>query len=69
MAEKRNTCRIFVGMPEGKKLIGRPRRRWENNIKTDCKEIEWYGVDWIDLAQEKDKWRTLLNTVMKLQVP
>jgi hypothetical protein len=50
MGEKRNACRILVGKPEGKKPLGRPRRRWVENIKIDLIEIEWDGMDWIDLA-------------------
>jgi hypothetical protein len=50
--EKRNVYRIVVGMPQGKRLLGRPRRRWKNNIKTDRREIEWDGIDWIDLAHD-----------------
>jgi hypothetical protein len=50
MGEKRNACRVLVGKPEGKRLLGRPRRRWEYNIKMDLREIGWGGMDWIDLA-------------------
>jgi hypothetical protein len=52
--EKRNACRILVGKPEGKRPLGRPTRRWVDNIKIDLGEIEWDGVDWIDVAQERD---------------
>jgi hypothetical protein len=69
MGEKRNACRILVGNPEGKRPIGRPRRRWENNIRMDLREIGWGGMDWIDLAQDRDRWRVLVNTVMNLRVP
>jgi hypothetical protein len=48
-----------VGNPEGKRPLGRPRRRWVDNIKMDLKEIEWYGTDWIELAQDKDRWRAV----------
>jgi hypothetical protein len=58
-----------VGKPEGKKPLGRPRRRWEDNIRIDLREIEWDGMDWIDLAQDRDQWRALLNTVMNLRIP
>jgi hypothetical protein len=68
MEEKRNAYRILVGNPEGRPL-GRPRRRWVDNIKMDLREIGWDGVDWIDLAQDRDQWRTLVNTVMNLRVP
>jgi hypothetical protein len=57
-----------VGKKEEKRPLGRPRRRWENNIKMDLREIEWGDVDWINLAQERDQWRTLVNTVMNLQI-
>jgi hypothetical protein len=55
MEEKRNAYRILVGQPEGKKPLGRPRRRWVDNIKMDLGEIGWDGVDWIDLAQDRDQ--------------
>jgi hypothetical protein len=58
-----------VGKPEGKRPLGRPRRRWVDNIKMVLREIELGGMDWIDLAQDRDKWRILVNTVMNLQVP
>jgi hypothetical protein len=67
--EKRNTCRILVGKPEGKRPLGRRRCRWVDNIKMDLREIEWGGMDWIDLAQDRDQWRVLVNTVMNLRVP
>jgi hypothetical protein len=60
MREKRNAYRILVGKPEGKRPLGRPRRRWEDNIRTDR-----IGMDWIDLAQDRDQWRALVNMVMK----
>jgi hypothetical protein len=69
MGEKRNTYRILVGKPEGRRPLGRPRRRWVDNIKIDLTEIEWHGVDWVDLAQDRDQWRALVNTVMNLRVP
>jgi hypothetical protein len=69
MGEKRNAYRILVGKPEGKKPLGRPRRRWVDNIKMDLREIGWDGMVWIDLAQERDQWRALVNTVMNLRVP
>jgi hypothetical protein len=58
-----------VGKPEGKRPLGRPRRRWEHNIKMDLREICWGGMDWIDMAQGRDQWRALVNTVMNFQVP
>jgi hypothetical protein len=58
-----------VGKSEGKRPLGRPRHRWENNIIINLRGIGWGGMDWIDLAQDRDKWRALVNTVMKLRVP
>jgi hypothetical protein len=67
--EKRNAFRIMVGKPEGKRPLGRPKCRWVDNIKLDLREIGWDGMDWIDLAQDRDQWRALLNTVMNVCVP
>jgi hypothetical protein len=69
MREKRNAYMILVGKPEGKRPLGRQRRRWVDNIKMDLGEIGWDGRDWIELAQDRDQWRALVNTVMKLGVP
>jgi hypothetical protein len=69
MGEKRNACRILVGKPEGRRPLVRPKRRWVDNIKMDLGEIGWDGVDWVDLAQDGDHWRALVNTVMNLRVP
>jgi hypothetical protein len=69
MGETRNAYRILMGKPEGKKPLGRQRRRWVDNIKIDLREIGWDGTDWIDLAQDRDQWRVLVNTAMKLRVP
>jgi hypothetical protein len=69
MGETRNACTILVGKPEGKRPLGRPRRRWLDNIKMYLREIGWDGVDWIELAQGRDQWRALVNTVMNLRVP
>jgi hypothetical protein len=66
--EKKNAYRILVGKPEGTRPLGRPRRRWEDNIRMDLREIGWGGMEWIDLAQDTDQWRALVNTVMNLRV-
>jgi hypothetical protein len=67
--EKRNAYRLLVEDPEGKKPLGRSRRRWVDNIKMNLREIGWGGMDWIDLAQDRDQWRALVNAVMNLRVP
>jgi hypothetical protein len=67
--EKRNAYRILVGKPEGKRPLGRRRCRWVDNIKMDLREIEWGGMDWIDVSWDRDQWKVLVNTVMKLWVP
>jgi hypothetical protein len=64
MGETRNTYMILVG-----RTLGRLRRRWVNNINLDLREIGWDGIDWIDLAQNRDQWRALVNTVMNLRIP
>jgi hypothetical protein len=69
MGKVRGAYNILVGRPEGRRPLGRPRRRWEGNIKMDLKEIGFGAVDWIDLAQDRDRRRALLNTVMNLRVP
>jgi hypothetical protein len=69
MGGKKNVYRLLVGKPEGKIPLGRPRRRWVENIKTDLLEIGWGGVDWISRTQDRDKWRALVNAVMNLRVP
>jgi hypothetical protein len=69
MGENRNAYRILVGNPEGKRPLGRPIRRWVDNIKMDLREIRWDDMDWIDLAQYRDQWRALVNTIMNLRVP
>jgi hypothetical protein len=66
--ETRNAYRVLVGNPEGKRPLGRPRHRWVRNIKMDLREIGWGGMDWIDLAEDRDQWRTFVNMVMNLLV-
>jgi hypothetical protein len=68
--EKKNAYEILVGKPERKRPLGRPRRRWEDNIRMDLREIGWKRVvDWLHLAQDRDQWRAVVNTVMNLRVP
>jgi hypothetical protein len=69
MGDRRGLCRVLVGKPEGKAPLGRPRRRWEDNIKMDLQEMGCGGMDWIELAHDRDRWRTLVNAVMNLRVP
>jgi hypothetical protein len=68
MGENRGSYRILVGRPEGRLPLGRPRRRWEDNIKMDLQEVGW-SMDWTELAQDRDRWRALVNVLMNLQVP
>jgi hypothetical protein len=68
MGEDRNVYRVLMGKPEGKRPLERPRRRWEDGIRMDLREIGWGSVNWIQLAQDRDRWRTLVNTVMNLRV-
>jgi hypothetical protein len=68
MGEKIGTYRILVGRPEGRRPLGRSRRRWEDNIKLDIQEVGW-SMDWIELAQDRDRWRAVVNAVMNLRVP
>jgi hypothetical protein len=68
MGEKRNAYRILVEHPEEKRPLGRPRRRWVDNIKVYLGHIGWDGMDWIDLAQDRDQWRDLVNTEINLWV-
>jgi hypothetical protein len=69
MGDKRSACRILVARPEGKRPLGRPRRRWEDNIKADLKEMGWESMDWIDLPLARDRWRVLVNAITNLRVP
>ena len=69
MGEGRGVYRVFVGKPEGKRPLGRRRHRWEDNIKMDLQEVGCGGMDWIELAQDRDRWQALVNAVMNLQVP
>jgi hypothetical protein len=68
MGETRNAYRILVGKLEGKRPLGRTRRRWVDNININLREIGWDGVDWIELAQDRDQWMALVNMVMSLRV-
>jgi len=69
MGEERGACRVLVGKPEGKRLLGTPRRRWVDNVRMDLQEVGCGYVDWIGLAQDREKWRTLVSAVMNLRVP
>jgi hypothetical protein len=69
MGEKRNACRILVGKPEGKRPLGRPRRRWVDYVKMNLREIRWDGMDWIDMVHYRDQRRALVNTILNLRVP
>jgi hypothetical protein len=69
IGEKKNAYMILVGRPEGKSPLGRPRRRWEDDIKMDIREIGWGGIDSVDLAQDRNQWKALVNTVMNRRVP
>jgi len=69
MGESRGIYRVLVGKPEEKRPLGRPRGRWEDNIKMDLQEVGCGGMDWIELAQDRNRWRVLVNAVMNLRVP
>jgi hypothetical protein len=69
MGERKDAYRVLVGKPEGKRLLGRPKLRWEDNIKIDLQEAGCEGMDWIELAQDRDRWRALVNAVMNLRGP
>jgi hypothetical protein len=66
--EKRGAYKTLVGRPEGRRPLGRPRHRWKDNIKMDLQEMEW-GLEWLELTQNKDRWQALVNAVMNLRVP
>jgi hypothetical protein len=69
MGERRKAYRLLVGKPEGRSPLGRPRRRWLDNIRKDHVKVGWGDVDWIGLAQDRDRWRALVNSVLNLRVP
>jgi hypothetical protein len=69
MGEKRNAYRLLVGNPEGRRSLGKSRHRWLDNIRMDLAEVVWGDVDWIGLAQDRDRWRALVNSVLNLRVP
>jgi hypothetical protein len=68
VGEGRGAYRIFVWRTEGRRPIGRPRRTWEDNIKMDLQKVRWGGMDWIDMAQDRDRWRAFVSAVMELRV-
>jgi hypothetical protein len=69
MGEKRNAYWLLVGKPEGRRPLGRPRRRWVDNIRMDLVEVGWGDADWIGLAQDRDRWRAFVNSILNFQVP
>jgi len=69
MWERRGVYKVLVEKPEGKRPLERPRRRWEDNIKMDIQEVGFRGMDWIELAPDRDRWRALVNAAMNLRVP
>jgi hypothetical protein len=68
IGERRGVCMVLVEKPEGKRPLGLPKRRWEDYIKVDLQEVEYGGMDWNELAQDRDRWWALVNTVMNLRV-
>ena len=69
MGDRRGVFRVLVRKPEGKRPLGRPGRRWEDNIKLNLQEVEWGCMNWIEVAQDRDRWRALVSAVMNLRVP
>ena len=69
MGKKRGLYRVLVGKPEGKRPLGRTWRKWEDNMKMDLEEVGCEGMDWIELAKERDRWRAFVNAVMNIRVP
>jgi hypothetical protein len=69
MGDRRDVYRVLAGKPEGKRPLGSPRHRWDDNIKTDLQEVRYGVMDWIVLAQDRDRWRALVNVIMNLRVP
>ena len=69
MGESRGAYRVLVGKPEARRPFGWPRLRWEDNIKKYLRDVGWRSMDWVDLAQDRDRWRALVHTVMNLRVP
>jgi hypothetical protein len=69
MEKWRNTYRLLVGKPEGMRPLGRPRRRWLDNIRVDLAEVGWSDVDWLGLIRDRDRWRALVNSVLNLRIP
>jgi hypothetical protein len=68
MGERRGAYRALVGKPEGRRPLGKPWRRWKDNIKMYLREVAWGGMDWINVAQDRDRWRALVNAIMNLRV-
>jgi len=69
MGGRIHTWKVLVGISNGKRPLGRNRRRWKSNIESDPQEVRWGGIDWIDLAQDRDRWRELVNAVMNFRIP
>ena len=69
MGENRGVYRVLVGKPEGRRPLGRPRHRWEDSIKMDLRDVGCGGVDWVELAEDRDRWRALVTEVMNVRVP